>query len=65
MQAPLRKVARALLLSGVILLGACAKEQPSLVSDPDAKKDGALPWNQQEQWETAGQFKEGQGTDHR
>ena len=33
--------------------------------DPDAKKEGALPWNQQEQWETQGQFQQGAGTDHR
>ena len=66
MQDQLRKVVvRGLLPFGVILFAACAKDKPALVSDPDAKKEGALPWNQQESWETQGQFQQGAGTDHR
>ena len=65
MQEQLRRFARPLLLSAALLVAACAKDKPALVSDPDAKKEGALPWNQQEQWETAGQMGQGQGTDHR
>ena len=66
MQDQIRKFAfRALLLSGAIFFAACAKDQPALVSDPDSKKESSLPWNQQEQWETQGQFQNGVGTDHR
>jgi len=65
MQDQIRSATGALLLSGLILLSGCAKDKPALVSDPDAKKEGALPWNQQEQWETQGQFQSGSGTDHR
>jgi hypothetical protein len=26
----------------------------TLVNDPDAKPEGAMPWNKQEKWETGG-----------
>ena len=65
MQVQLRRFACTAFLAGALLFAACAKDKPALVSDPDAKKEGALPWNQQEQWETQGQFQAGSGTDHR
>jgi len=36
------------------ILASCAEDKPALVDDPDAKKEGALPWNKQEEWETNG-----------
>ncbi|MDQ2867470.1 MAG: hypothetical protein M3R59_03515 [Verrucomicrobiota bacterium] len=42
-----------------VFLCSCAteKKQVALVSDPDAKKkESSLPWNQQQKWETEGQF---------
>jgi len=53
-----RKVAVALLLVAAGLLVSCAsqKENVALVKDPDAKPEGAIPWNKQEKWETGGQF---------
>ena len=61
-----RKIASALLLIAAGLLASCAsqKENVALVKDPDAKQEGALPWNKQEKWESAGgQF--GNFSDHR
>lgn len=60
-----RKVATALLLVAGTLLVSCAsqKENVALVKDPDAKPEGAMPWNKQEKWETGGQF--ANMTDHR
>jgi hypothetical protein len=53
-----RKVAAVLLLATAGILASCAseKENVALVKDPDAKQEGALPWNKQEKWETSGQF---------
>jgi hypothetical protein len=47
---------RILLLSGAaIALTSCAtKEQPPLISDPTAKRETALPWNEQQKWEREG-----------
>ena len=61
-----RKIATALLLVVAGLLASCAsqKENVALVKDPDAKPEGAMPWNKQEKWETGGtQF--ANMTDHR
>ena len=60
-----KKVATALLLVAVGLLASCAsqKENVALVKDPDAKPEGAMPWNKQEKWETGGQLSN--MTDHR
>ena len=53
-----RKIATALFLVAAGLLASCAsqKENVALVKDPDAKPEGAMPWNKQEKWETGGQF---------
>ena len=60
-----RKVAAVLLLVAASMLVSCAsqKKHVALVNDPDAKPEGALPWNKQEKWETGGQFSN--MTDHR
>jgi hypothetical protein len=58
-QIPKRKIALGLLLiGGALFFGACAtqKPAPALVNDPDAKHESQLPWNQQEKWESEGQF---------
>ena len=63
----LRKpIASALLLAALGTLVSCAsqKDHVALVKDPDAKQEGALPWNRQEKWEGGGpQF--ANMTDHR
>jgi hypothetical protein len=61
-----RPIASALLLVALGTLVSCAsqKENVALVKDPDAKQEGAMPWNKQEKWEGAGgQF--ANMTDHR
>ena len=38
-------------------IASCAtKEPPPLVSDPTAKKESSIPWNEQERWENEGQL---------
>src|SRR3982074_947212 len=53
-----RKVAAVLLVAAASMLGSCAtqRERVALVKDPDAKAEGAMPWNKQEKWESGGQF---------
>jgi outer membrane biogenesis lipoprotein LolB len=53
-----RKVATVLLLVAAGMLVSCASQKGNvaLVKDPDAKQEGAMPWNKQEKWETGGQF---------
>jgi hypothetical protein len=55
---PIRKVRRIvsifLLLVAACIFASCAVDKPALVEDPDAKKETAMPWNKQEQWETNG-----------
>jgi hypothetical protein len=48
-----RGITVGLLSAAVFGLVACAtdKQQVSLVDDPDAKKESAIPWNKQEKWE--------------
>jgi hypothetical protein len=61
-----RKIAAVLLLAAATILASCAsqKEHVALVSDPDAKPEGTVPWNKQEKWEAGGgQFSN--MTDHR
>jgi hypothetical protein len=61
-----KKVATVLLLVATGLLVSCAsqKDEVALVKDPDAKPEGAIPWNKQEKWEGGGtQF--ANMTDHR
>jgi hypothetical protein len=45
---------RFLLLVAATLFVSCAHEKPPLVDDPDSKKEGQIPWNKQEKWETEG-----------
>ena len=42
-----------LLLVAALSIISCAtdKKDVTLVNDPDAKKENALPWNKQESWE--------------
>ena len=51
-----KKVAAVLLLAAASMLVSCAtqKGDVALVKDPDAKPEGALPWNKQEKWEGGG-----------
>jgi Spy/CpxP family protein refolding chaperone len=51
-----RKVATVLVLVAAGLLVSCASqsENVALVKDPDAKPEGAMPWNKQEKWEGSG-----------
>jgi Spy/CpxP family protein refolding chaperone len=52
-----RKIASVLLLAAATLMVSCATQKDvALVKDPDAKPEGAMPWNKQEKWETGGQF---------
>lgn len=48
---------RVLLVSAALAFASCAtKQQPQLVSDGTSGGESALPWNQQQKWENAGQF---------
>ena len=51
-----RKVATVLLLAALSMLVSCATQNDNvaLVKDPDAKPEGAIPWNKQEKWEGGG-----------
>src|SRR3989440_12932611 len=51
-----KKVAAVLLLAAASMLVSCAtqKRDVALVKDPDAKPEGAMPWNKQEKWEGGG-----------
>jgi hypothetical protein len=45
-----------LLLSLTLALTSCAtKETPPLIADPNAARDTALPWNEQQKWEREGE----------
>ena len=52
------KAGVALLLTATGMFVSCAsqKEKVALVNDPDQKKEGMIPWNRQEKWETQSQF---------
>ena len=39
---------------GTLVSCASQKENVALVKDPDAKQEGAMPWNKQEKWEGSG-----------
>ena len=53
-----RRIACSILLAGAaFVLASCAtKKEPVLVSDGSEGQESALPWNQQQKWENAGQF---------
>jgi outer membrane biogenesis lipoprotein LolB len=49
----------ALLLAAVAALSSCAgtdKKPEKLVSDSPSDNDSAIPWNEQQKWETEGQL---------
>ena len=50
-----RSISIFLLFVAASILVSCA-DKPPLVDDPDGakRKDGAIPWNKQEEWETNG-----------
>jgi outer membrane biogenesis lipoprotein LolB len=44
-------------LAAAVLASCAQKEQVALVNDPSTSgRESALPWNQQEKWESQGQF---------
>lgn len=53
-----RRAKLALLLCVAACFASCAtKQDTQLVSDPTAVRgESTLPWNQQEKWESSGQF---------
>jgi len=50
-----KNVTSVLLCASAITLASCAtqRDPPRLVSDPDERRESAIPWNQQEKWEIA------------
>ena len=52
-----KMVLGALTLSALAALSSCAtKPEPQLVSDGTTGHESSIPWNQQQKWETEGQF---------
>jgi len=51
------RVARLALFAAIALgLSSCAtKKETAFINDPNAKKDTALPWNEQQKWEREGE----------
>lgn len=46
----------ALLAAFALGLSSCAtKKETAFIDDPNAKKETALPWNEQQKWEREGQ----------
>ena len=58
MQALVRKLRAAFgLLSMLVVVGvlaSCAHKETALVDDPSDKKEGLVPWNKPEPWESGG-----------
>ncbi len=59
MQALVRKLRKAFaltfFLAAVAILSSCAtKKETALVDDPSEKKEGLVPWNKPEPWESGG-----------
>jgi hypothetical protein len=51
-----RAAACAALVLVAIGVSSCATKEPApLINDPNAKKETALPWNEQKQWEREGE----------
>ena len=40
---------------GALLTSCATKKDTALIDDPDARKDTALPWNEQQKWEREGE----------
>jgi len=36
-------------------VSSCANDPAPLINDPNAKRETALPWNEQQQWEREGE----------
>ena len=52
-----RTIRRALALGVAALLSSCAtKEEPQLVNDGTKQRESSIPWNEQQDWESQGQF---------
>ena len=58
MQALVRKLRAGVSLLSVLavagVLASCAEKQTALVSDPSDKKEGLVPWDKPEPWESGG-----------
>jgi hypothetical protein len=51
-----RVAALALFAAVALALGSCAtKKETAFINDPAAKKETALPWNEQQKWEREGE----------
>jgi predicted ATPase len=52
-----RKVAGTILLASLVgALASCATKDPGqLINDPNARRETALPWNEQQKWEREGE----------
>ena len=60
---PWFRVANAtLLLAALCTLSSCATDQPKPLISDNAREDSAIPWNEQQKWETQGQL--GQVAEH-
>lgn len=40
---------------GFALASCATKKETALIDDPDARKETALPWNEQQKWEREGE----------
>lgn len=52
-----RTLTRAVLMAccGLALVSCATKKETALIDDPDARKETALPWNEQQKWEREGE----------
>jgi hypothetical protein len=52
-----------LICAAAMLFSSCAteKSRTALISDPDAQKESAIPWNKPAKWETGAQVPGGIG----
>lgn len=61
MRDPIRKLRAsgrfaALFLLALLFVSCQTEKQTALVNDPDDKKEGQIPWNKQEKWESSSQL---------
>ena len=58
-QIPVRIALLALLAAGALGFTSCAtNKETALITDPNDKKETALPWNEQTKWEREGEAAE-------
>lgn len=52
-----RHLIRAVLIvsCGLAFASCATKKETALINDPDARKETALPWNEQQKWEREGE----------